>query len=261
LKNYVIGFIAAVFILAIALGGCGGGGGGTSTTTTSTGGLSNIRAEAALAGAPDQPIDPLNIQAGDVVVFQVVGYDSNRQRHVLTSSAWTTNDNGNAAGTLASDGTFTATTPSNTVFTATGSSGGKQYQEGYRVKPVQALVTGRVVDSNGFGASHVAIVFYNAAGSEVSRAIVQFDGTFRASVPTTATQFNLDPNTMPKAFYYRSFVYQTKRYTTLDKTCSAPLLALTNGATTPIGTLTVDAVSSNGILNPPPPPPDGCPVG
>src|SRR5689334_14223341 len=107
------------------MGGCGGGGGGSSTDTTTTT-LGNIRAEAALAGAPDQPIDPLNIQAGDTVVFQVVGYDTNRQRHVLTSSNWTTNDNGNAAGPLASDGTLTATMPSNTVFTATGTSGGKQ---------------------------------------------------------------------------------------------------------------------------------------
>ena len=268
MKNVLLPIIGALFILAIAIGGsaCGGGGGSSSSTTTTTGtnsgttGLTNIRVEATLAGFPDSPIDPLNIQAGETIQFQVVGYDSSRQRHILSSGNWTTNDNGHVVGTLQSDGTFSATNSSATVFTVTGLSQGKSYSTGYRVKPIQALVTGLILDSNGFGASHVSIVFYTAGGTEVSRAVSQFDGSFRASVPTSAKMFNLDPTTMPKNFYFRSFVYQGKRYTALDKSCSASLPALTNGTTTPIGTLTIDAAETNGNPNPPPPPPDGCPV-
>jgi hypothetical protein len=264
LKKLFIPLICAAFVLAIAVGngGCGGGGGGSGTTTTTgtTTGLS-IRAEAALAGNPSQPIDPLNIQAGESVQFQIVGYDVNRVRTILASSNWTTNDNGNKAGVLQPDGSFSATAPTGaTIYTASGVSGGKTYTESYRVRPVQALVTGFVMDSNGFGASHVAIVFFGPAGAEIGRAIVQSDGSFRASVPNFAARFSLDSATMPKQFYYKSFVFQTKRYSTLVSSCTAPLPALSNGVTTPIGTVTIDAAETNGTPNPPPPPPNGCPV-
>ena len=265
MKKFVVPFLIGTFVLAILFGqGCGGGGGGSSTTTTTsttsgTNGLSNIRAEAALSATPDSPIDPLNIQAGDAVNFEVAGYDKNSVRHILASTNWTTSDNGNQSGQLLADGSFTATASSGVViYTATGTAQGKQYQVSYRVKPFQAIVTGSIMDNNGAPAQNISIEFFNVGGAVVSSARSQFDGSFRASVPTTAKTFNLDKTTISPQLYYQSFSYQSVRYTTLISTCNASLPALTNGTTTSIGLVTLDATMTGQIVNPPPPPPDGC---
>lgn len=260
MKKFVIPFVCGVFVLAIAFGtGCGGGGGGSSSDGGSTG--ATIRAEAALAASPSTPIDPVNIQVGETIAFQVVSYDASNVRTILSSTGWTTNDNGNQAGILQTDGTFSATTSSGvTIYTATGTANAKTYSLGYRVKPVQAQVTGTVMDSNGLTAAGVKVVFYNAAGVESSRVTTQYNGTFRASVPATATMFNFDTASLPTSRYFRSFTFQAKRYSALIKSCSAPLPALTNGTTTALGIITVDASHTNGVLNPPPPPPNGCPT-
>jgi hypothetical protein len=268
LKKFYLPIFVALFVLAIACGGVGcGGGGGSSTTTTSTtsttsGALNPIRAEAALASDLSQVIDPTNIQAGESIQFEVAGYDPiTHARQVLSSGAWTTSDNGHVSGNLTADGLLSASAPSgSSTFTATGVAGGNSYPVGYKVKPVQALVTGRLVDTNGAAASQVTVIFYNAVGVEVGRVKSVYNGNFRASVPTTAKMFNLDPTTLPKQFYYKSYSFNGLRYTPLEATCTATLPALANATTTSIGTITIDASNTNGEPNPPPPPPDGCPV-
>jgi hypothetical protein len=259
LKKFVLSIAASLLVLNLGLVvGCGGGGSSDGGPPPPPAGFTT--GEAALLGTPNTPIDPRNIQAGETVQFQVVHYDTGlTNRTIVASTNWTTTDNGNTAGILQPDGTFAATAATGpNVFTATGTAGGQNYSVAYRVKPVQALVTGVIQDSNGASAYHVAIVFYNSSGVEVSRALSQFDGTFRASMPTTAVVFNLDSQSVTTTKYFRSFKFGGKRYTTLEQTCSAPLPALTNGTTTSIGTLVIDAAFTGGIPNPPPPPPDGC---
>jgi hypothetical protein len=262
LKKFYFPLLMAVLVLVIACGGGGGGGGtgGTSATSGSTGTLNPIRVEGVLASNPAQIVDLQNVQVGDVVQLQIVGYDSNRQRVVLSSGSWTTND-GTGAGTLSSSGLYTATkSTGGTAFTFTGSNGGKLYSANYQVKPVQALVTGSVMDSNGAASSRIVLVLYNATGTVMARGTTASDGTFRISTPITAKRFNLDPASMSTTFYFRSFVYQSKRYTALISSCTAPLPTLTNGSTSAIGFIVIDAAQSGGAINPPPPPPDGCPT-
>lgn len=258
MKKYYPLFLLVVFILAIA---CGGGGGSNSTTntTTSTTTGGTTKAEAVLAGNPSQIIDPLNIQVGETIQFEVVHYTAANVRSVLASSNWTTTDNGASVGTLSPSGVLTASASSPGTFTATGTSGGSNFSINYLVKPIQALVSGTMLDSNGDPVSGVSIVFYTAGGTPVGRVKTASNGTFRASVPTTATKFNLDPTTMSFDKYFKSFVFSSKRYSALIATsCAAPLPPLTNGVTTPISTVTVDAAMTLGQHNPPPPPPNGC---
>src|SRR5579885_2233700 len=207
LMKFLVPTAVLILILCIAAGtGCGGGGGGTTgNETTTTGGPP--RAEAALAADPNHQIDARNIQAGQSVQFEIVNYDSNNVRHILSSSNWTTTDNGNSAGTLQSNGLFTATASSNgTVFTATGTNAGVQYNLPYQVTPVQAIATASVIDDNGAPAAGVTVLFYNSAGVVVGRSTTSVDGSLEASLPTTAVSLNIDPTTLPTSLYFKSFV-------------------------------------------------------
>lgn len=255
--------IAAILTLVVAFStGCGGGGGGGSTGSTgSTGGnnFTTVRAEAVLSST-NQIIDPQNIMVGDTVQFEVVGYDAQRQRHVLSATGWTTTDTGNTAGTLTSAGVFTATHSTNgATFTATASLNGTPYHLVYQVKPVQAIVTGNIVDSNGVGAD-VEIIFLNSNGTEAGRVHSAFNGFYRGSVAPTATSLNILTSSLPAGFYYKSFVYSGKRFSMTIVGCNGkPLPTLTQGVQTSIPLITIDAATTpQGQQNPPPPPPDGC---
>ena len=263
MKKFYFPLAVAIIVLSAACGGGGGGSSSTNSTSTSgsTGTLNPIRAESVLANNAGQIVDPKNIQVGEAIQFQVVGYNTTTfARTVLSSSLWSTNDSASAAGTLSSSGLFNATASTGGVsYTATGHANATTYPLVYAVKPVQALVTGVIRDSNNFASSRVTIVFYTISGAEVGRASSAFNGNFRASVPTSAKRFNIDPASLDPSFYFQSFSFLSKRYTTLETaTCSAPLPALTNGTTTNIGGITIDAAKTNGVSNPPPPPPDGC---
>ncbi len=256
-KSYLLALLA-ILILAIACGGGGGGGGGGSASAGgSSGSFDTIRAEAANAADPSHQIDALNITVGQTIQFEVVGYKGNA-RTVLTSSAWTTTDNGSTVGSLTTDGLLSATASSASTFTASGKSGGVTYNINYQVKPVQATVTASLIDNNGAPAPNIRVKFFTAGGVQVGSATSAIDGTLSASVPTSAVQFNLDPATVSAAKYFRSFKLHGLRYTELESSCDAPLPPLTNGVTTAIGAVILDALKTGGLINPPPPPPDGC---
>jgi hypothetical protein len=260
-KKTYLPTLFGLLILTILFSGCGGGGGGGGNggNNGGTNGLNSIRAEAATAADPNAPIDPLNIQAGESIVFQVVGYTDAGVRQILPSANWTSSDNGNVSGILLPDGNLSASGSSGpSFFIASGVANGSTYSTNYRVKPVQAIVRALILDSNLKPAYHVGLAFYNAAGVEVSKGYSQYDGTVRVSTPTSAVSFSLDITTLPKSVYFRSYVHSGSRYSVLIAGCRTPLPALTNGTTTQLGTVTIDAAKTNGLQNPPPPPPDGC---
>ena len=251
MKKYYALLLLVVLVLAVA---CGGGG-GSSTPPPPTG---VTKAEAVLASTPGQIIDAKNIQAGQTIQFEVVSYSPANVRTVLASSNWTTTDNGASVGTLSSSGVLSATASSANTFTATGMVGSTPYSINYMVKPVQAIVTGTVIDSNGNPAPGVTVNFFNSLGTKISSATTAQNGSLWASVPATATSFNLDKSTLSTALYFKSFVFGPHRYTALIATCNAPLPALTTGVTTNLSVITIDAAITLGQHNAPPPPPDGC---
>ena len=117
-----------------------------------------------------------------------------------------------------------------------------------------ATVTGRIlVDGTSIGISGLVVQFFNASGSEVARTTTNATGNFSAPVPTTAKRFHILSSSI-SASYYKAYEYRTVRYSALVVTCTAPLPALTAGASVSLpGTVQVPSAG-----DPPPPPPNGC---
>ncbi len=117
-----------------------------------------------------------------------------------------------------------------------------------------ARVNGRVVNSeSSVGIAGVSVVFYNSGGLAVAQIVTGANGTFSATVPTTARRFHLDKTTIPTGFY-GAFEFDAKRYSALIGSCSAPLPTLTSGANVTLAT-NIEVPPTSG---PPPPPPNGC---
>ena len=117
-----------------------------------------------------------------------------------------------------------------------------------------AIVTGRVVNqASSTGVAGVSVLFLNSSGVSVAQATTTANGTFSAQVPVTATRFHLDSASISAGFY-KSYEYNTKRYSALISTCSAPLPTLTAGVTSALPT-NIEIPPASG---PPPPPPNGC---
>ncbi|HWA83107.1 MAG TPA: hypothetical protein VG820_06740 [Fimbriimonadaceae bacterium] len=248
-------WLAAIgfFVLLLAFGpGCGGGGtDGSNGSNGTNGSVWRYALEATLNGSM---IDPTNIQQGETVQFVIAGYTTSNQRIVQSVSAWSTDPTGDSEGTLSANGSYTASA-SGGQFTVTGTVSGVDRTGPARVRPPgQALVTGRVVDGYGGAVYGVEIDFY-AGATLVGTAIAQGDGTFRASVPDTATLFEIKKSTI-QAGYYKEYLYNNKWYLPSPSNCMAPLPSLTNGQTTAlVGSVVIPPTSHNGSSLPPPPPP------
>lgn len=256
--NLLALFAFLALVLVIGCGGGGGGGGNGGGNGGNGGSFDQIILEAVLASNPNTFVDPANIQVGDIVQFQVAGYD-NGVRTVLAAGPFATTDATNAVGTLSSTGLFTATASSNQQFTASTSAGGANRTRNYLVKPTQALVSGTVVDSNGRPVFDALVRIINGSNLIIATGRTGVDGRFRISTPATGESINIDPVSLSATTYYNSFILSSKRYTTLDVVCSAPLPPLGIGSTVGAGTLIVDTVRNiGGGINVPPPPPDGC---
>jgi hypothetical protein len=240
--------------LALLIFGCGGGG-SSGGNGGGTGTLNDIRVESVFAADPGTIVDPLNIQVGDTIRFQVVGYDDNDNRVILNASNWRTTDAARQAGQLTQAGVLTATASSNgTRYTVSANAAGAVRSRQYEVRPSQARVRGRVVDAtSGLGIDNIQVRFYNDAGTVVGSVRTAFDGTFLASVPLAATRFHLDPQTVPNA-YYNSYSFAGLRYAPTIGTCTAPLPPLSMGLTTNLPA----NISLPRASGPPPPPPTGC---
>lgn len=245
--------VIGIFILVLTAGsGCGGGSGGSDGSGGTNGNVWRYALEATLNG---NMIDPTNIQQGETVQFVIAGYTTTNQRIVQTVSSWSTDPTGDSEGTLSANGSY-ASFASGAQFTVTGTVSGAGRTGIARVRPPgQALVTGRVVDGYGNMLYGVEIDFYAPGNNLVGTAIAQGNGTFRASVPQTATLFEIKKSSIPVG-YYKEYLYHSKWYLPSPSNCMAPLPALTNGQTTALLTdITIQPTSVNGSSLPPPPPP------
>ncbi len=205
-------------------------------------------------------VDPTNMQVGDSVIFHLAQFDLTTSTYkTLPSAGFQTTDTNQTAGTLnGQTGAFTALASTNGKnFTISTSSLGKQYNALYGVTPVQARVTGTIIDSNGFDVEFAVVLFFNSGGTQVGQTTCQVNGTFNGSVPLTATRFNLQASSLNSSHYYIAFNYGAGSYGPLIAGCNAPLPALTSGhaagLTAPIIVPTVS--DANGNQNSPPPPP------
>lgn len=255
--------LVALLLVLIVIFGCagGGGGGGTATngttaTTSTGGGTIAIVAES----APGVLVDPTNLQVGDSVTFKLVSLDLiDGTYSSVSNSGFSTTDTKGQAGTLNSaTGAYTATHSSNgTQYKISTSSSGVAYSAPYQVNPVQARVSGLVMDNNGRAVELAQIVFYDSSQSQVGLVTANLKGVFNASVPTSAVRFNIVSNSLSTSEYFRFYTYGPGSYSPLVASCSAPLPKLANGSTTPLPyPLVVAAISgADGVQNTPPPPP------
>ncbi len=248
--------VVGSFVLLLAFGsGCGGGGGSGSSTGTGTGNpIVRYQVEAT---KNNLIIDPENIVVGEHIQFVVAGYTATNQRSIQSSSGWVADPTGQTEGTMSGGGLYTATA-FGPQFTVSGQSGGSQRDGVAQVKdPADALVTGRLVDGFGGNVAGAVIDLYDGSNTLVGTSTSQFDGTFRAAVPTTAVTFELRKNAIP-AGYYKEYEY-INRWFLPSGLCRAPLPALSSGHTSNLsGNVLVPPTSINGASEPPPPPPSPC---
>jgi hypothetical protein len=254
LKNLKIWIGAlALFVSLIGFTGCGGGG-----TTGSGGSGGNITRYAIEALKGGTIIDPTNIVVGETVQFQYVGYTATNQRIVQGSSGWTLDPTGQSEGTITTSGSFNATA-SGPQFTVSATAGGATVNGVAQVKAAGlALVSGRLVDGYGNFGYGMIVDFYDSGNTLVGSSTAQGNGNFRGAVPTSATKWQVRPNSIPLT-YYKEFYYQSKWYLpSAGLECLAPLPSLTGGSTTNLGDIVVPPTSNQGSSLPPPPPPNGC---
>lgn len=253
------GILAVLLLAAMIVFGCGGGGGGgttstTSTTSTNSGTVTDIRVVAQIGSNRDA--DLTNIVPGESATLTLVGYNQNHQSVQVSASSWGTNAPASVA-TVTPGGTLTAVGASDSVYSVGAVYNGTTYTTNLLVRPQQAFVTGRVRTVSSTSALAGAVVrFFNNSGSEVGFATVNTSGNFRASVPTSATQFTLDISGVSNSGnYYDQFTYNNNDYLDETASCTATLPALTNGVSTPLVSDIVVTVKGPGTV---PNPPGGC---
>ncbi len=266
-----------VFVAVAAVIGCGGGGGSSASgsggsSAGSNGGGTGVAVGPMLVSVnpSGQIVDPLNLEPGNQVTFEVVTINSATLAVTKISGvSFNTTDTSGVAGILnPSTGAYTAGNVSSTQsFTMTGTANGTNYSESYAVNPIQALVTGTVKDTNGNAVPFANVVFYNSSGSQVGSSVAGLDGAFTASVPTSAVRFGFVASSIPimqnaakipSMGYYQEFDYGSGTYD-FNSNCGAPLPALTNGQVTamPNNPTIIAAFTISGAAVTPPPP-AGC---
>jgi len=269
--KHVLKFAVALLVLAVI--GCGGSGNGTpSTLGTVTN--QNVRLEAIIQVLPTNlmhpsmwtpaqllnpqtpglqadlidptvfgVMDPLNIECGQQIVFQLVYYTISSTgslvRNIVPNATFQSSDATGAYGTLAlNTGDYLAGgTATPQALSISGSANGITYSAFYGIKIDQVQVLGSVL-AQGTNANQLAgsqVQFYNSAGALVDTVTVQYDGSIRASVPNLTTSFTVVADSLPQGFY-QSFGYEGLQYDAGLVGCFAPL-TLPNGITS--GTITL----------------------
>jgi hypothetical protein len=197
------------YALGLLVLGCAGNGSSVTGGTGGGGGTLAIVGDPAIevvsvSGFAPQVIpsylDPLNIRTGEQVQFQLVGYTATGQRVVLPSTDWRTSDTTSTFGVVAGNtGVFTAAsrqTPVNQVVSVRYN--GREIAGDFAVKPRQARVIGSVLRRDtGLPLRGATLYFYTDNGSYLGLATTGYDGTFRASVPTTVARFQLFNDSLP----------------------------------------------------------------
>jgi len=231
--------VTGVFLLA-----CGGAGEGSSTSGGGGNPVAgpNTVVEAVLAPGgiiPADPaayvyVDPLNIQVGQNVVFQLASYSTSGARVILPTTSWRNSDDSSTFGRLGeSTGLYQAGTQETTETQFVGTRyNGVDYFGAYAVKPVQGTITGMIVDqSSGQPLRGVRVEFYDNSGVRVGTVTQPVQGQFRASVPLSATQFTLSSDSIP-ASHRRSFLADGLGFRTDDPNCYGFLNTLVLGNNT-----------------------------
>ena len=191
----------AIGILALALAACGGNGGGGSKSSAS-GLTSTPRIEAVLLDPSLDPgypyMEPLNIETGDSIQFQLVNYTGSGSavtRNVLAPDSFRTSDLNGVAGTFsASDGVFQAasTDTGSRRYVVTARYQNKDYSAFYTVNPRQIRLHGRVLNAaDNSPVAGVTIDFYSLRNPldpssqtvVIATAHTLSDGTYKVSIP------------------------------------------------------------------------------
>lgn len=175
--------------------------------------------------------DPLNFQAGENFVFQLAAYDQSTGKRVVLPASFRTSDTLGTFGQITENaGSFqasnTPTADNQTVFAVYN---GTTYQVQYAVKPRQARVIGKVLTTDANApVGGVQLNFYTNTGLFVGQVTTAPDGSYRASVPSSASQYTVIGNTIPSA-EYRVFTFNSLTFDASNADCRAPLPALFEG--------------------------------
>jgi hypothetical protein len=253
LKTTLALLLALAAALIIGCGG-GGGGGGSTTATTDATTATSIRIEATYASNTDQTIDLVNLRVGDQLQLRLWGRDATTNNPVLVpSSNWSTTAPSSSL-TVTSAGRLTVIGSGATSYLVYANN--RSYSATALVKATQPRLVGRVLNDGGVGATRAKLLFYNASGTEVASAFTGSNGSFAATMPTTAKTFLVDMSERTGA-YYNQFGFGPSDYN-LSCTNRAPLPALSLGTDTTLlsgggGSIEVYRVIAG---SPPPPPPD-----
>ena len=178
-------------------------------------------------------LDPMNIQVGEEVVFQLVTYplDSSGNpilnasglpvRNILPATFSSSDINGTYGSLAGSTGDYVAGPSKSSGYIAvTASYKGAQFQTNYSIQVRQARLLGNVLgeglsSTSGSQLYHTKLQFFDGNGALVGSVAVQYDGSFRASVPTTTQTFTVVPDSIPAAFYQSySYAYNVGGTTT-----------------------------------------------
>lgn len=249
MKRFIPWIVVTALLVVV---GCGGGGGGGSTTDGgSTGTYTNMQIGASVSGFF---VDPTSVAAGETLSMKVYGRNTAGSLVEVPASSWTTTAPSSVA-TVSGSGTVVGVAASSTAYTISVTAGGQTLSNSLRVRSATgSKVTGALLNPSGVGMRFASITFYDSTGTAVSSAVTGVDGTFRAVVPTSATQFGLNIDTTdPTNLYYRQFTFDENEYMMDEATCYAPLPTLSSGGTAALGSIGLTLKSSG-----PPAPPTGC---
>ena len=187
--------------------------------------------------------DLTNIESEDQIQLELVYYDSSGNRIVISPGGWSSSDTQSQYGQLTyNSGIFVASNAQNlTPLTFSTTYNGYTYSAYYDVLPRQVRLRGmvRAADTSApvYGAE---VDFYGPQNPTVNgsplvfvgKVISAYDGTFRASIPPSATNFtvtNASVATLPAPGYQRIEVFQGAQYPTGQLTCMAPVQTYTDG--------------------------------
>ena len=247
------GHSLAVGVLAMFLAACGGGG---SHDTSSNVATTTPRVEAVVTGNSADPLyryqDPLSIESGDTVQFQLVRYDDSGNREVLPTT-WRSSDTQATYGAITSNtGSYAASTrdSGNLRFIATARYNDVDYSTFYRVNPRQVRVAGRLLAEGTLTPIDGATidVYGPSNASDSTTALTRLasvqtseNGTFRISVRSandnvasggtpSPLYFTIRAGTIPQTGYFDSFVFRGQRFDSGFTACLAPFTSTDGSA-------------------------------
>ncbi|RYG24160.1 hypothetical protein EON82_11710 [bacterium] len=218
------GHSLAIGILALALAACGGNSGGGSKSS-GNGLTSTPRIEAVLLDPSLDPaypyMDPLAIETGDNVQFQLVSYSASGggfTRNVLSPESFRTTDINRVAGTFSSsDGVFNAvnTDIGSRKYIVTARYNNRDFSSYYTVNPRQIRLHGRVLNqADNTPVPGVTVDFYalrNPLDPDSQTVVIASthtlsDGTFKVSIPA----FNDSVETYDEAIAAPTISFQVR---------------------------------------------------